>query len=83
MGFLDIPEGSCKSSVVESRGMGSMCSMAKKLLNGAVYEPLIQATVAPAGYFRDTDNITNYRNKSSFLAKLNNEVKPASEHSQK
>ena len=81
MGFTEIPEGGCSFSVVNHDKL--LCDFEKAILNGAGYEPLFQDTIAPAGYYRDSENLTNYRKYSSYLAKLNNEVNPASENSQK
>lgn len=77
MGFTEIPEGGCNSSIIHNDDV--LCNLEKKLLSGAAYEPLIQNAVAPAGYYRDSENITNYKQKSSYLAKLNNEASPDSE----
>ena len=46
----------------------------KYLLEGIAFDPNVQRTVAAAGYYRDTENLDEYKTKSPFLAALNNEV---------
>lgn len=38
------------------------------------YHDTLQGELSGAGYFRDVDNLDIYLEKSSFLAKINNEV---------
>ena len=84
MGFTEIPEGGCQSSSTNSNEYQNiLCDFEKEILNGAAYEPLLEWSMAPAGYYRDTENLTNYRQSSSYLAKLNNEGDPNSTLSKK
>ena len=39
-----------------------------------VYDPAIQTGVAAAGYYRNPENLEEYKQKSTFLPKLNNEI---------
>lgn len=50
-----------------------VCKVPKSMLNNVVYSDSVQNQVAAAGYFRDTEDLGNYKAKSTFLAKLNNE----------
>lgn len=51
------------------------CSYLDYLLGRVlVYNSLIQATVAPAGYYKDQYNTKGYRSAKTLLARLNNEV---------
>ena len=67
---MEIPEGGWKSSIIQNDDV--ICNLEKKLLSGSAYEPLIQNAIAPTEYSKDSENITHFKNKSSYLAKLNN-----------
>jgi palmitoyl-protein thioesterase len=43
-------------------------------MDGMIFNPVVQNTLGPAGYFRSPENLDEYKSKSSFLPKLNNEV---------
>lgn len=69
-GSADIyEEGADLKSYVMSLGCGFLNFLAKKV----AYTETLQ-DLSGTGYFRDVDNMDTYLEKSSFLAKLNNEV---------
>jgi len=49
-----------------------LCELARQLLAAAVYDPDLQDIVAPAQYWRDPFNHTEFINRSKFLSDLNN-----------
>ena len=51
-----------------------LCSMDMNLVKKVLLSDHMQSVVAPAGYFRDPDNLEKYRTHSKFLARLNNEI---------
>ena len=53
--------------------MRYVCNLANGALIDLAYTDLMQATIAPAGYMRNTNNIKTYKEKSTFLPALNNE----------
>lgn len=53
---------------------GMFCDMVNKVVRSLAYGKLPQNFLAPAGYFRDPDHMTEYLQKSVFLSMLNNEV---------
>jgi palmitoyl-protein thioesterase len=52
---------------------GIICYPINTLTKSVVYTGLIQSSVGPAGYFRDTARLETYLEKSHFLPDLNNE----------
>merc|ERR1712228_703220 len=50
-----------------------LCEMLRQILSAGAYEPWIQDLVAPAQYWHDPFNQTNFVQFSHFLAKINNE----------
>jgi len=70
MGVSQITQEACNS--IED-GMRYVCSLANGALIDLAYTDLMQATIAPAGYVRNTNNMKTYKEKSTFLPALNNE----------
>jgi len=54
-------------------GSYELCELVRELLSAGAYEPWIQDLVAPAQYWHDPLNQTNYAMGSHFLAVVNNE----------
>jgi palmitoyl-protein thioesterase len=52
-----------------------LCELARQLLAAAAYDPELQHLVAPAQYWRDPLNHTEFINRSMFLSDLDN-LKP-------
>jgi hypothetical protein len=78
MGFTEIPAGGCQELALK-KGMAPLCAFEKTILNDLAYTPAIQSTVSCAGFYRNTNNIDEYKKGSTFLASLNNEVGQGSE----
>ena len=75
-GISVIPAAACKSLDVAMR---YICSMANGVLANLAFTDLMQSTIGPAGYIRNTNNLQYYKDKSKFLASLNNENNKGSE----
>lgn len=60
---------------------GFKCTVFNYIAKKLVYIPFSQFWFAPAGYFRDANNISQYIRHSVFLPALNNEVSQTSEES--
>ena len=52
---------------------GFMCNIINSIAKKLVYLDTVQNIFAPAGYFRDVNNMSKYISKSVFLPALNNE----------
>jgi len=52
---------------------GLICELVNSGIDGVVYFDIVQHDFGPAGFFRDPNDLDTYRNKSIFLAALNNE----------
>jgi palmitoyl-protein thioesterase len=52
---------------------GVVCSIVNHVAKTFVYWEVAQNWIAPAGYFRDVNNLKTYEEKSVFLPALNNE----------
>lgn len=52
---------------------GLACNLINFVIKRFVYLDFIQNWVAPAGYFRDVNNMKTYEEKSVFLPAINNE----------
>jgi len=57
----------------EATGSYELCVLVRELLSAGAYEPWIQDLVAPAQYWNDPLNQTNYVAGSHYLALVNNE----------
>lgn len=57
------------------------CDYIRKLLNHAVYESWVQKELVQATYWHDPYNEELYKNKSTFLSDINNEVSKKEEYS--
>jgi len=55
-------------------GSFELCELVNELLSAGAYEPWVQDAVAPAQYWHDPLNLTNYVHGSHYLAIVNNEV---------
>ena len=55
-------------------GTGPVCGFINGITQDLVYTSLIQNTVGPAGYFRDSKNYYWYLEASGMLVHLNNEI---------
>ena len=53
---------------------GFICNIVNFFIKKLVYLSIAQNWVAPAGYFRDVNNMSTYLKKSVFLPKVNNEL---------
>merc|ERR1719430_786448 len=60
----------------QATGSEELCNLVRELLSAGAYEPWIQDLVAPAQYWQDPMNHTNYVDGSHYLALVNNEVDP-------
>jgi len=61
MGFEDIPEGICQMINVPKDNF--FCSMNMMLIKKILLSEKIQDTLGPAGYFRNPDDLENYKKK--------------------
>jgi len=52
--------------------------MLNSFIKRFVYTGAVQDHIAPAGYFRDVNNMEEYKEKSVFLAGLNDEASAGS-----
>merc|ERR1711936_971836 len=55
-------------------GSLELCELVNEILSAGAYEPWVQDAVAPAQYWHDPLNLTNYVHGSHYLAIVNNEV---------
>jgi len=53
---------------------GIICNAVNYVIDMGIYWTLVQNYIAPAGYFRDVNHLDYYKQHSSFLPSLNNEV---------
>jgi len=53
---------------------GLMCDVINFVIKRLVYMSIAQDWIAPAGYFRDVNNLETYDKKSVFLPAVNNEI---------
>lgn len=51
-----------------------LCTMEMNLVKKVLLSEHMQSIVAPAGYYRDPDNLDKYKTQSKFLARMNNEI---------
>jgi cyanate lyase len=72
MGFTEIPYGGCLKSQIKEDDY--LCRFEKYVLDGTALTNFVQENFAPGGYYRNTENLDEYKNKSKFLPNLNNEV---------
>jgi len=54
-------------------GSEDLCELVRDLLSAGAYDPFIQDLVAPAQYWHDSNNLTNFIHGSHYLALVNNE----------
>ena len=54
-------------------GSEELCELVRDLLSAGAYDPFIQDLVAPAQYWHDPTNLTNFVHGSHYLAFVNNE----------
>ena len=57
---------------------GVICDIVNKIAKKLVYLDVVQNWFAPAGYFRDVNNMAAYLKSSVFLPVLNNEASQTS-----
>ena len=69
-GISIVTEGACKTL---DDSLRYICGLANGALIDLAYTDLMQSSIAPAGYVRNTNNLQAYKDKSTFLAALNNE----------
>merc|ERR1712110_356596 len=55
-------------------GSFELCELVNEILSAGAYEPWVQDLVAPAQYWHDPLNLTNFVHGSHYLAIVNNEV---------
>ncbi|KAL6175849.1 hypothetical protein ACLB2K_052488 [Fragaria x ananassa] len=55
-------------------GSGIFCIIVNKLIKGEIYSDYIQAHLAPSGYIKLPNAMTDYLGRCRFLPKLNNEL---------
>ncbi|KAL5815134.1 hypothetical protein ACOSQ3_025928 [Xanthoceras sorbifolium] len=55
-------------------GSGILCEIADKLIKSEIYSDYVQDHLAPSGYLKFPNDISNYLKKCKFLPKLNNEL---------
>jgi palmitoyl-protein thioesterase len=72
LGFSDMPDGVCEMLHVPKENF--LCTMNKELVKKVLLNDHMQSIVGPAGYYRDSEDLEKYRQKSKFLARLNNEI---------
>jgi len=72
MGIADIPRQRCEHDM-GSGASSLICKVPQSMLDNLAFSDKIQNSVAAAGYYRNTENLAIYKEKSSFLSKLNNE----------
>jgi palmitoyl-protein thioesterase len=53
---------------------GALCNVVNFVVKKIIYFGTVQNWVAPAGYFRDINDYSEYKAKSVFLPELNNEI---------
>jgi len=73
MGFTEIPREGCMA-VKLKKGMVPLCEFKEDVEKHWAYTPTIQKEVYYAGFYRDANNLDEYKQGSSFLSALNNEV---------
>jgi len=57
---------------------GFICNIVNKVVKKFVYLEIAQNWIAPAGYFRDVNNMDTYLKSSVFLPAVNNEISQTS-----
>lgn len=76
MGIAKIPDDTRKLLDLDNLEPGNpVGKLAKVMTNGMMFLDGMQKSFSFAGYFRDPSRMETYLQKSSFLAKINNEVR--------